>query len=445
MNFPAFKYRILSWTAALTIWIIVLMPFHAFLTVWLSSELGHYTALRLWKEILLILCSVAALFLLATDKKIRSQTLTRRLVWLIFAYMFVTVIWGLIALHRGAVDGVAMGLGIVENLRFLAFFLITWSVSLRLSRLHTYWQWMVLWPAAIVVGFGVLQFLVLPHNFLASFGYGPDTIRPYQTINNNLDYIRVISTLRGANPLGAYLVIPITMLSVLLIQKRIEKKQAVLLGFAFLCLLFSFSRSAWIGVSVSLAVVALISLKTRRAKKIAITVGASVVILLGASFGLLRQNDTFENIFFHTQEESSIQETSNDGHTAALKTGLNDVIYKPLGTGTGTAGPASIHNDSCPARISENYFLQIGQETGWIGLGLFILINTGIGYLLWLRRSDPLALSLLASLAGITVISMLSHAWADDTLAYIWWGLAGIAMAPNLKKAHKSTSIKSKK
>jgi hypothetical protein len=23
---------------------------------------------------------------------------------------------------------------------------------------------------------------------------------------------------------------------------------------------------------------------------------------------------------------------------------------------------------------------------------------------------------------------MLSHAWADDTLAYVWWGLAGIAM-----------------
>ena len=28
---------------------------------------------------------------------------------------------------------------------------------------------------------------------------------------------------------------------------------------------------------------------------------------------------------------------------------------------------------------------------------------------------------------------MLSHAWTDDTLAYVWWGLAGIAMAPLTK------------
>jgi hypothetical protein len=57
------------------------------------------------------------------------------------------------------------------------------------------------------------------------------------------------------------------------------------------------------------------------------------------------------------------------------------------------------------------------------------LINVGVGYLLWTRRADPLALSLLAALAGLTVVNLLSHAWADDTLTYVWWGLAGIAMA----------------
>jgi hypothetical protein len=29
----------------------------------------------------------------------------------------------------------------------------------------------------------------------------------------------------------------------------------------------------------------------------------------------------------------------------------------------------------------------------------------------------------------LTVVNLLSHAWADDTLTYVWWGLAGIAMA----------------
>ena len=61
---------------------------------------------------------------------------------------------------------------------------------------------------------------------------------------------------------------------------------------------------------------------------------------------------------------------------------------------------------------------------------MFSVIIGGVAYLLWSHRSDPLALSLFASLIGLTVINLLSHAWADDTLAYLWWGFAGVAMAP---------------
>lgn len=439
MKFATLKYLVLSWSAALTIWIIILMPFHAFLTVWGASIVGHYTLLRLWKEIVLLVCAVAAIFLLITDKKMRGGTLNRRLVWLILAYIALTLICGLFALNRGAVTPFAMIYGLVDNSRFLIFFLITWLVSLRLSRLHTYWQWMILWPATFVIGFGILQ-LFLPNDFLAKFGYGLNTISPYFTINSNEDFVRIASTLRGPNPLGAYLIVPITMLTALLLKKKIEHKQIVLLGAALLCLVFTFSRSAWIGALVSLAIVVAVSLKTHRARQIALA-ASGVVLLLGlGSFALIRQNDTFENVVFHTQAESQIELDSNESRATALKSGLHDVAYNPLGSGTGTAGPASAHNDKCPTRISENYFVQIGQETGWLGLGLFILINIGVGYLLWSRRSDPLALSLFASLIGLTIVNMLSHAWTDDTIAYIWWGLAGIAMAPNLKKIRQQKS-----
>jgi O-antigen ligase len=111
-----------------------------------------------------------------------------------------------------------------------------------------------------------------------------------------------------------------------------------------------------------------------------------------------------------------------------VKNGLSDLRDHRLGTGPGTAGPASYYNTGHRERIAENYFIQIGQEVGIIGMALFLLINIGVGYLLCVRRDDPLALSLFASLIGLTFVNMLSHAWADDTLAYIWWGLAGIAM-----------------
>jgi hypothetical protein len=34
--------------------VVVLVPFHAFLTVWGSALFGHYTALRLWDDGLLL-------------------------------------------------------------------------------------------------------------------------------------------------------------------------------------------------------------------------------------------------------------------------------------------------------------------------------------------------------------------------------------------------------
>jgi uncharacterized membrane protein YuzA (DUF378 family) len=43
---------------------------------------------------------------------------------------------------------------------------------------------------------------------------------------------------------------------------------------------------------------------------------------------------------------------------------------------------------------------------------------------------DDLAAALLAGLIGLTFVNMLSHAWADDTLSYLFWGLTGIALYP---------------
>jgi len=129
--------------------------------------------------------------------------------------------------------------------------------------------------------------------------------------------------------------------------------------------------------------------------------------------------------------------SSNYQRTSALRDGLSDVISQPFGAGPGTAGPASAHNIA-PARIAENYYLQIGQEVGWLGLGLFIAILVAIVRRLLAMRAEPLARVLLASLVGISFINLVSHAWTDDTLALIWWGLAGVVLAPLLLKPEPS-------
>ncbi|MEK7594282.1 MAG: O-antigen ligase family protein [Patescibacteria group bacterium] len=430
MKLSALKYTVLSWTSGLTMVILLLMPFHAFLTVWGSTLVGHYTALRLWKEALLMLCIVGVMYLIATDHKIRSHTMSRRLVWLILAYMLLNIVWGFLAYNEHQITAKALGYGLIVNLRFLAFFLVTWAIALRLGRLRSNWQRLLYGPAAIVVAFAIIQVLFLTPRFLEHFGYSMYTILPFQYVNNNSSFLRAQSTLRGANPLGAYLIIPITAMTVLLLSKARQWKHVVFYVASLLALFFTFSRGAWIGLVLSVLAVLCVQRRSFIIRHIywIATVALILVVCMGVG---LRQNSQLENVVLHTETGSNVPITSNEAHASALRSGLHDLKHDPLGSGPGTAGPASVYNNK--PRIAENYFIQIGQETGWLGLAMFLLINAGVCYLLWLRRSDPLALGLFASLIGLTFINLLSHAWADDTLAYVWWGLAGIAMVSATK------------
>jgi hypothetical protein len=162
-----------------------------------------------------------------------------------------------------------------------------------------------------------------------------------------------------------------------------------------------------------------------------------LIIVIGAIATLaLRHTNHFEDIILHTNQHSTSVTTSDQAHENYLRNGLDDVLHQPLGRGTGTAGPASVYNNH-PARLAENYFLQIGQEVGWLGLFLFLAINWFVGKQLWDKRRDSLALLLLATLIGITIVNMFSYAWTDDSLSYIWWGLAGIMLAPKLPSPKK--------
>ncbi|HET9174698.1 MAG TPA: O-antigen ligase family protein [Candidatus Saccharimonadales bacterium] len=427
MKASALKYAILSITAVIITLILILVPFHAFLTVWAASTFGHYTAFLLWEEYLLVIAGIGALYLVVFDRKVRLSTLYHGLTWLIAGYLVVQLVWGLGALHYHTVDAKAVAYGVLVNSRFLIFFLAAWVVGSRTKRLANRWSWVLLWPAVIVIVFGILQVVVLPVDFLKHVGYSSQTILPYETINHNAHYVRIMSTLRGANPFGAYLLLPISALVVLMaVGKRNWQRLGMLLG-AIVTLFFTFSRSAWVGAVLSGATVPLTRLRSLRVRRWwgAVAVGL-LVVLVGVVIGF-RHNTRLQNVLFHTQTHSAVATTSDQGHASALKAGLHDLIHEPLGRGPGTAGPASVYNNH-PARIAENYYIQIGQEVGWLGLLLFAGINAYVAVLLWQRRQDPLALTLLASLIGISFVNLLSHAWTDETLAFLWWGLAGIAI-----------------
>lgn len=423
-----------NWLVAV---IMSLVPFHAFLTVWGSSFGLSYAALRLWSAAILIILVGFAMFWLVKDAALRAWASQSYIVLTIIIFAVLNLLLGLRGLLLGNVSTEAFLLGLLLNLRYLVFFLVVIMLAKYSQWPRQRWLRIVLTGAVVVSAFAVLQYTVLPHDFLAHFGYGTATIEPFETINNNSEYIRVASTLRGANPLGAYMLVIISLLVAL--WPRLQRKAVwgIVLGLCVGALTFSFSRSAWLGTLVALACVVVLRLRTRRHWYHAGLISLGIVIITGVTFTAFHNSQLLQNLLYHTDDNSKVAVSSNDQRSSALLAGAREVLHNPLGRGVGSAGPASTHNAAAPARLAENYYLQIGQELGWAGLLAYLALTFAVSLQLWRQRRDPLVLGLLAAFAGLFVVNMLSHAWTDDTLAFIWWGLAGLAVGGGVWQSEK--------
>lgn len=408
--------------------IIILLPFHAFFTTWIGSVLGNILFWRAWKELLLVAGVIIALLLFFKDKKLRSALLHDRLIVIgsIFA------LWMLLVTVLLMRDYVAAALGLAIQVRLFAVFLLARVVMFyRTVSTKTIYQ-LVLIPAGIVTVLGLLQMFVLPRDFLTHFGYQKGiTIPPFFTIDEQLNRLRAFSTLRGPNPLGVYLTLPI-MFMVSLLPKFWRKgswfviASSVALVSMLVLLYGSHSRSAWLGMLVALGVYIYVK-SSKKVRYIVIAVGTAGSLLLGAGIYQFRNTEFVKDMILHDDPIEGGAVSSNEGHSEAFKEGLSDIQQRPvLGCGAGCAGPASFHNNE-GANISENYFLQTIQEGGLIALGLMATIFLIIMWRL-LQTGSTVSYSLLSVFIGVGIASMLSHAWADDTIAYLWWSLAGLAL-----------------
>lgn len=410
------------WAAFVVVAILVLVPFHAVLSTWAGSNFGHLDLFRIWKELLMLPLASYCFWALWHDRTLARQLAGSWLVRLSLLYMVWFIGFGLLAHASGSVNTQALLYSWITNLRLVAWLGIVWVVTARYKLVLEHWRPIVLWPAAAVVFFGLLQRFILPADVLRHVGYGPTTIPATETVDHNLAFRRIQSTLRGANPLGAYLIVALATA----ITSWRRRLSALLIIGAAIVLFCSYSRSAWVGAVVMVAVLLWWQL-SRRLRVLALVIGLAGAVLLVGLVWQFRHNTALQNTVFHTSSTSQSTISSNEAHGQAIQQGLRDVWHQPLGRGPGTAGPASFRNNH-PARIAENYYVQLVQEVGLLGAGLFVAINCLLAWQLWQRRNHQLAKVLLASLAGIAVANMLLPAWTDDTLAILWWGLAGAAM-----------------
>jgi len=417
-----FRARSLSWIIAV---ILCLLPFHAFFTTWIGANTGHLDLIRIWKEIIITGLVAITAIMVIRDQRLRQKMIRLPLLWLIIGYSLIQLAYGLLAHHYGRVNSVALIYGLIINLRYFWFFLVCLVIASKDQFLANNWAKILLIPASIVVAFGLIQKAFLPANFLMHFGYSPKTIPAYQTVDANIDYRRIQSTLRGANPLGTYLIL--IFLGFWVWLKKQKSLSLIALVFCAAAMFYTYSRSAWLGLAAGLAVLAWINLHGRR-QKLVIALGLILITLIGGSAALIK-NQSLQDTLLHTSSTSKSAQSSNVQRSAAEKAALKDVYHHPWGEGPGTAGPASFRNNH-PAKIAENYYLQIAQEVGVVGLAVWLAMAGLALRCLSKSSAKPLSVLLIASFVGISLVNLVSHAWTDDTISLLWWGMAGVACAP---------------
>ncbi len=399
---------------------------HAPISVGLSTLLpGYELLIRSWKEILMGLALVPMLVLL-WDKK-RLSILGEPLMIAVGVYALLHLLSAAF-MPQSLISTVA---GVLIDLRYMLFFVLVY-VAIRLypGFRKTFLQIGVI-GALVVVIFALLQVFVLPIDVLKYIGYGPDSIAPYLTVDQNDNYIRINSTLRGPNSLGAYAVVVLALLFAFWMRgdhsklKRPLPLALILLAGGMTALWTSYSRSALIAGVFAIAVVLAVTLWHRFNRKTWI-ITAAIVAAIGIGLFVARDSTFVANVILHDNPTTGAPNTSNDGHLLSLQDGIRLMIQQPFGAGVGSTGSASLLGDK--PLIIENQFLYIAHEVGWAGLIVFVMILIGVFARLWQRRSDWLALGVFASGIGLVLINMLLPIWVDDTVSIVWWGLAGLAI-----------------
>ena len=420
----------LAWQVIKWAFIVVLvgMAIHTPVTVFVESRWPDYELLaKSWKEI--VLGGVLLLLVWQAWRAGKLGELLRDKFVIITALIAALHVVLLLAFDNSYVSELA---GLLIDLRYYLLFVELYVAARLMPRLRR----PVLMAAAIgcvvVIGFGVLQATILPKDILSPLGYSSETIKPYLTVDLNDNYIRINSTLRGPNPVGAFAVLTLSLLLAWAAARRFALRgmwqKIVWAGGALssvIVLYASQSRSAWLAL-VAAAGALLVGILPKRTALYSVAGLAVVGALLVGGLFALRDNPTISHLFFHSNPAGGSPEKSDQGHWTSLQHGVEAAANAPAGEGIGSTGSASLLSHS-PV-IIENQYLFMAHESGWLGVVLQLLLFGLVLIRLWRGRRDWLLLGLFAGGVGLALIGLLLPVWVDDTVSLYWWGLAGLAL-----------------
>ncbi|MEM9773220.1 MAG: O-antigen ligase family protein [Chloroflexota bacterium] len=398
--------------------LMIAFPFHSLVMRVIEVDLGIVggvgTLISTWKEMVILILLSRLIFV---SPKYFSSTDT-----LILSFVGFNFLYSIVPSDFAA--GLYGFRGVIEP--FLIYFLVR-IVRFRHTDMQNLFRTLVI--VGMLLGiFGVVQFIFLGSDFVMTYKAIAGELSNSHTTRVVGNFIfRSSATFTSPNHLGMYLAILLLVTLGVYVESNVKLKSIMIpLIFMGLGLFSSFSRSSWLAIVAGGAVVALLIILHRRVKrKLFIGSIISMVIAVPAVYYL--------GVFDYVVATLLLEEISAAGKIPSILEGLNFMVSNPLGIGLGLAGPRSTRFGELTVH-SENFYIIMGMETGYLGILMYLLIIFSVIVKLmriYYRLEDGfekgLILGCLAALIGTHTGVLFIPSLQELSVSTLLWLFVGIS------------------
>ena len=276
-----------------------------------------------------------------------------------------------------------------------------------------------------------LQVPTYRHDVLDSTTRNPVDIRVYSQIAGR-DVLRVGSVFLDALGCGFYLVAGLAVGLERTVRRTAGPLLRLTTGMVFLTILLTQTRAAILAA----VVVVIFSLRSSGARdpvtraRFALFLAAAVIVVvpLAVKTGLAAR----------ATGAVGGNDVSTQLHFERTKAGVRALTDVPLGRGLGTGATNGTRFQLAGTITSENYYLQVGNETGIVSMAVFVALVVALNVRLRRRDrsgrptgelgwdpNDVLAAAWRGAFLGLSLSGLLLQVWLDISVAWtVWMGLA---------------------
>lgn len=389
---------------ALLAGIICFNPLYTFFSIILGDHLPN-AAKYLVYPALIAVPIVALVF------RLRSSGLPRNLPRYIWAAL-ILLIWAMISMSFSDVGLKQSARGLSIDFAGLFIFLAIWLWA-PYERMSNLLRWVILGTLSFLLVFTVPE-LINNHSFRIWSNHPLES----HFVAGTVPQLRSLTT--GPNPLGTLMTV---MAAVIVLQVRNKWWRYGLLAVTGLTSGLTYARSAWLGSALLGAGVFFQNLKKKKA--VIWPIVLALFMILGTAIGAVRYQTAVSDIFFHGKST----EQHGEAAAQAIQSSSDHSAPTLIGYGIGTSGPAVLDtpfaNDKKYPKITESWYLQLVQEIGIIGLGLFCWLYFEV--LMALFKKSQFIVGWLA--AGLALNALFLHVWSTDVNVNVFfWTLAGLSL-----------------